>query len=173
MDALIIIDMQEGMLYGSPKHDLDGVVERINRLAGRVRRRGGQVFFVQHNGSPGDDFEPHTPGWQLLSSLKREPQDRVVHKMLNDAFFGSTLRSELTESGATRLIIAGWATDFCVDSTLRSAVAQGFSVVIAADCHTLSDRPNLVAEQAIAYHHWLWQNLIAPQPVTIAREAEL
>src|SRR5690242_4283853 len=130
MDVLVVIDMQEGMLNGSPKHDLEAVVERINRLAGRVRRRGGQVIFVQHNGSPGDDFEPHTPGWALLSSLKREPEDRIVHKTLNDAFFGSTLRSELAQLGVTRLLVAGWATDFCVDSTVRSAVAQGFNVVI-------------------------------------------
>jgi nicotinamidase-related amidase len=165
--------MQEGMLNGSPKRDLTAVIERINRLGTRVRQRGGKVVFVQHDGSPGDDFEPHTPGWSLLSSLAREPEDRIVHKTLNDAFFGSTLRAELIELGVTRLIVAGWATDFCVDSTVRSAVAQGFNVVIAADCHTLSDRPHLGAEQVIAYHHWIWENLIAPHPVTIACEAEL
>ena len=173
MDVLLVIDMQEGMLKGSPKRDLDAVVERINRLAGRIRQRGGQVVFVQHNGSHGDDFEPYTPGWLLLSSLEKKPEDRIVHKTLNDAFFGSTLQSELVELGVTRLIVAGWATDFCVDSTVRSAVALGFKVSIAADCHTLSDRPHLGAEQVIAYHHWLWENLIAPHPVTIACEAEL
>jgi nicotinamidase-related amidase len=173
VDALVIIDMQEGMLKGDPKHDLDAVVERINRLAARVRQRGGHVVFVQHNGSAGDDFEPHAPGWSLLSSLRREPEDRIVHKTLNDAFFGSTLQSELVELGVTRLLVAGWATDFCVDSTIRSAVALGFRVFVVADCHTLSDRPHLGAEQVIAYHHWIWEHLIAPHPVTIACEAEL
>jgi nicotinamidase-related amidase len=173
MDVLLVIDMQEGMLKGSPKRDLDAVVERINRLAARVRQRGGHIVFVQHNGSPGDDFEPHTPGWALLSTIRKEPEDRIVHKTLNDAFFGSTLHAELVKLDVVRLIVAGWATDFCVDSTIRSAVAHGFSVVIAADCHTLSDRPHLGAEQVITYHHWLWENLIAPKPVTIACEAEL
>ena len=63
LDALIVIDMQEGLLRGAPKHDLSGVVERIDRLAARVRERGGCVFFVQHDGAPADDFAPFAAGW--------------------------------------------------------------------------------------------------------------
>ena len=64
MDVLLVVDMQEGLLRGAPKHDLISVVERINRLALRVRRAGGAVFFVQHVGPVGDDFEPRTPTHQ-------------------------------------------------------------------------------------------------------------
>ena len=87
MDVLLVVDMQEGLLRGDPKHDPPAVVERINRLAARVRQRGGSVFFVQHAGPVGDEFEPFTPGWSLLSSIKRESSDRIVSKTLNDAFF--------------------------------------------------------------------------------------
>jgi len=44
VDVLLVVDMQEGLLRGAPKHDLLAVVERINRLALRVRRSGGSVF---------------------------------------------------------------------------------------------------------------------------------
>ncbi len=37
VDVLLVVDMQEGLLSGGPKHDLLAVVERINRLALRVR----------------------------------------------------------------------------------------------------------------------------------------
>jgi nicotinamidase-related amidase len=70
VDVLLVVDMQEGLLRGAPKRDLAEVVERINRLARRVRQRGGVVFFVQHAGPAGDDFAPRTPGWQLLSGLE-------------------------------------------------------------------------------------------------------
>ena len=76
MDVLLVVDMQEGLLRGAPKHDLLAVVERINRLAVRVRRSGGSVVFVQHAGPVGDDFEPLTPGWHLLATIKTEPGDR-------------------------------------------------------------------------------------------------
>jgi len=173
MDVLLVVDMQEGLLRGAPKRDLGGVVERINALAARVRHRGGAVVFVRHDGPRGDDFEPLTPGWGLLSSLDAEPRDRIVSKKLNDPFFETSLQSDLTDLRANRLLIAGWATDLCVDATVRSAVALGHAVVVVADCHTVSDRPHLSAERVIEHHHWVWANLLAPRPVAIARAADL
>ena len=173
MDVLLIVDMQEGLLQGAPKHDLIAVVERINRLAGRVRRAEGVVFFVQHAGPAGDEFEPRTPGWRLLTTISTEPGDRVVGKTLNDAFFNTSLPSDLDEVRADRLLVAGWATDLCVDATVRSAAALGFEVIAVADCHTVSDRPHLSADRVIEHHHWVWANLIAPHPVRVVREADL
>ncbi len=173
MDVLLIVDMQEGLLRGAPKHDLSAVVERINRLAVRVRHAGGAVCFVQHAGPVGDDFEPLTPGWRLLTTINTEPGDRIVSKTLNDSFFSTSLQSDLAKLRADRLLVAGWATDLCVDATVRSAAALGFRVVAVADCHTVSDRPHLSADQVIEHHHWVWANLIAPHPVSIVREAEV
>ena len=71
MDAMLVVDMQVGLLNGEPKHDLPGVIERINRLATKVREQSGTVTFVQHCGRKGDDFEPQTPGWAFLPELLR------------------------------------------------------------------------------------------------------
>ena len=165
--------MQEGLLCGAPKHDLPAVVMRINRLARQVRQRGGTVVFVQHAGPAGDDFEPHTPGWRLLPALESEPTDRVVGKTLNDPFFETPLRSDLAALGAERVLVTGWATDLCVDATVRSAAALGFEVIAVADGHTVSDRPHLCAAQVIEHHHWVWANLIAPHPVAIVRAVDV
>ena len=69
MDVLLVVDMQVGLLKGEPKHDLHGVIERINRLGAKVREESGKVIFIQHCGQKGDDFEPHTPGWAFLPEL--------------------------------------------------------------------------------------------------------
>ena len=70
MDALIIVDMQNDIRELPPKLDLEGVIERIDRLAGRVRDRGGHVFFVQHDGNPEDGFIPHSQGWEILDAFR-------------------------------------------------------------------------------------------------------
>jgi nicotinamidase-related amidase len=101
------------------------------------------------------------------------PGDRVVHKTLNDPFFGTTLEATLTELCPERLLVTGWATDLCVDSCVRSAATLGFKVVAVGDCHTLSDRPHLRAPCVIEHHHWVWTNLIAAHPVKILYEPEI
>ena len=171
MDVLLVIDMQEDLLLGEQKHDLAAVVERINRLGRRVRASGGRVVFVQHDGNDEDGFEPFTPGWAILSTMEREPRDLVVRKTLNDAFFGTDLEASLKELGARRVIACGWATDFCVDASVRSAAALGFQVLVAADCHTLAARAHLSAQAVIDHHHWIWANLICAHPVGIVPEA--
>ena len=173
VDVQLIVDMQEDLLRGEAKHDLSGVVTRINQLAATVRRRGGQVIFIQHDGRGEGDFEPFTPGWEILDSIEQDPRDRIVRKHLNDAFLGTSLQADLELLGAERVLVSGWATDFCVDATVRSAAALGFKVVVAADCHTLSPRPHLSAEGVIEHHHWIWRRLISRYPVEIARASEI
>jgi nicotinamidase-related amidase len=173
MDALIVVDMQVGLLNGDPKHDLHGVIERINRLAAKVREQSGTVIFVQHCGGPGDDFEPDTPGWALLPELRRDPGDMVVRKTLNDPFAGTDLAARLKELAPHRVLITGWATDLCVDSTVRSAVSNHHHVVVVTDGHTLNDRPHLDAAGVIRHHHWVWNELITRQTIRLARTEEL
>jgi len=173
MDALIVVDMQVGLLAGEPKHDLHGVIGRINRLAAKVRERSGRVIFVQHCGGKGDDFEPETPGWALLPELRRDPADVVVRKTLNDPFAGTELSARLQAIAPDRVLVAGWATDFCVDATVRSAVSNHYDVVVVADAHTLNDRPHLDAASVIRHHNWVWGNLITQRLVRLARTDEL
>jgi hypothetical protein len=107
MDALIVVDMQAGLLNGEPKHDLRGVVERINRLAARVRERSGVVIFVQHCSGSEDDFVPGTPGWALLPEFQRAAADIVILKTLNDPFVGTDLAARLKEIAPERVLITG------------------------------------------------------------------
>ena len=173
MDALLIVDMQLGLLRGAPKHDLAGVVDRINRLMARVRAASGAVIFVRHCGRAGEEFAPHTPGWEFLPELQRHPADVVVEKTLNDAFAGTDLKARLQSMAPDRLLISGWATDFCVDATVRAAVSHGYSVLVAADGHTVSDRPHLDARTIIRHHNWLWSNLITARCIRVAGAREL
>jgi nicotinamidase-related amidase len=173
MDALIVVDMQVGLLNGEPKHDLHGVIQRINRLSAKIRGRLGHVIFVQHCGGEGDDFEPETPGWAVLPVLHRAPSDLFVRKSLTDPFAGTDLAARLQAIAPDRILIAGWATDFCVDATVRSAVSHNYDVVVVTDAHTLNDRPHLDAKSVIRHHHWVWSHLITARSITLTSTDEL
>jgi nicotinamidase-related amidase len=173
MDALIVVDMQAGLLVGPPKHDLQGVIARINQLAAMVRGRSGKVVWIAHCGRPDDDFAPDKPGWRFLPELDRMAIDLVVRKTMNDPFAGTDLKTTLDGIKPNRVLVAGWATDFCVDATVRSAVSNDYNVVVAADGHTLSDRPHLDAPSVIRHHNWIWSELITNRSIWVARAAEL
>jgi nicotinamidase-related amidase len=173
MDALIVVDMQTGLLGGAPKHDLSGVIGRINQLAGVVRERSGKVIWIQHCGRPDEDFAPDKPGWRFLPAMDRRPADVVVRKTMNDAFVATNLQAVLSGIAPERVLVAGWATDFCVDATVRSAVSNDYNVVVAGDGHTLNDRPHLDAPSVIRHHSWIWSQLITRRSIRIASAAEL
>jgi nicotinamidase-related amidase len=162
--GLVVIDMQAGCFAeATPRHDAEGVVARINWLARAVRRAGGVVVFVQHDGPPGDPFEPGKDGWRLLPELDRLETDPVVHKRACDAFYETDLARVLEERGATALLMTGCATDFCVDTTIRAAASRDYEVTVVEDGHTTADRPHVDAVSVIRHHNWVWENLIHPK----------
>ena len=59
------------------------------------------------------------------------------------------------ERGIRHLVVGGCMTQFCVDTTCRSAVAHGFDVTLVADGHTTADMGGLSFEQIIAHHNGL------------------
>jgi len=162
--ALLVIDMQAGLFVPeTPRHDPEGTVRRINALAAAVRQAGGTVVFIQHDGPPGDPFEPGSEGWRLLPSLDRRSGDPVVHKRACDAFYETALGETLRARGAARLLVTGCATDFCVDTTIRAAASRDYDVVVVEDGHTTADRPHVDALSVMRHHNWVWRNLIHPR----------
>jgi nicotinamidase-related amidase len=161
--ALVIIDLQQGSFTPrSARHDALGLVDRLNKLAGAVRSAGGSIIFVQHDGPVGDPHHPDQPGWKLLPELDVHEGDLIVRKTACDAFLGTSLESILTSLSIERLILTGCATDYCVDTTVRSALARGYPTIVPADGHTTADRPHLTARQIIEHHNAIWADFIAP-----------
>ena len=162
--ALIIIDMQQGSFTdATPRHDAKGLVDRLNSLADAVRANDGAVVFVQHDGPQGDPHHPDLPGWKLLPALDARVGDAVIRKKSCDAFLHTDLENFLQSRAIERLIITGCATDYCVDSTVRSALARGYATVVPSDGHTTANRSHLPAEKIIEHHNAIWADFIAPR----------
>jgi len=166
-DALVVIDMQEAAIAHGRQHDLAGVINRINRLISAVRAANGTVIFVRHDRQAGDPWAPHSAGWQIAASLDRVSTDHAIRKRTNDAFYQTDLAAVLHAAQPERVLLCGWATDFCVDSSVRSAAARGFSVLVAADAHTCDDRAHLYAVAIIAHNNATWPGLIAPGGILV------
>jgi nicotinamidase-related amidase len=151
--ALLVIDVQQGLFEGNPPPDQAGdVIERINALTARARQAGVAVIFIQHEQPSGGLFAD-TPAWQLESRLQVVAGDHKVRKATADAFLRTSLAELLTTLGSQRLVVCGYASEFCVDTTIRRAAALGYTITLAADAHTTHDKPHASGAQIRAHHN--------------------
>lgn len=180
--ALVIIDVQKAILAGKgsmsrqPSLDaaLDAVVGRLQALQVRARMSGVPVVLIQHDGDSGHRLETGSPGWDIREELAPHPGDTVVHKRAADSFFQTDLSDVLTRIGATRLVIGGCMTQFCVDTTVRRAVSLGYDVTLVADGHTTADFGGLLFSEIIAHHNATLNGFDAgPAGVTVTEAAKV
>lgn len=149
--ALLVIDVQRGLFDGNPRpFEADAVVARINTLTARARAANVPVLFVQHESAAlAYGSEP----WQLQRSLHVEPRDGVLRKTTPDSFLHTDLQELLASWNVERVVICGFASEFCVDTTTRRAAALGYAVTLAADAHTTHDKPHATAAQIRAHEN--------------------
>lgn len=58
----------------------------------------------------------------------------VVGKKGLDAFPGTNLEELLVQNGIKTIVLGGFLTNCCVESTMRTAYEKGFNVVTLTDC---------------------------------------
>jgi len=141
--ALIIVDLQKGIV-GSPfVHPIGGVVDRSRALLDAFRERGLPVVLVNvAGGAPGRTerprrSEPFPAGWtDFIPELNQQPSDIVVTKRTWGAFASTTLEDRLKALGVTQVVVTGVATGTGVEATARQAYEHGFNVTLALDAMT-------------------------------------
>jgi nicotinamidase-related amidase len=173
--AVLVIDVQRALFDGAPRpYQADAVIERINALTAKARAAGAPVVFIQHERAH-HALEHATPGWQLVEALHIQRDDRRIRKTTPDSFLGTGLHEELQALQIERVVICGYATEFCVDTTTRRAAALGYQVILAADAHTTHDKDHAAAELIRTHHNltlgWVtsFSGRIAALPAAEAR----
>jgi len=154
MKALIVIDVQHGLFTPLPRpaSSLE-VIRRINELTQRARLQRAPVIFVQHEANDGEYFRHGSEAWALDAGLLIGSADYFVRKTTPDSFLKTDLESVLAESGSSHLVVCGYATEFCIDTTVRRAAALGYDVTVVSDAHTTHDKAHADAAQIIAHHN--------------------
>ena len=147
--ALLVIDVQRA-LFDPPPFEADAVLVRINALAARARGAGVPVVFVQHEDEA--DLAHGAPGWELEPNLAVLHADLRVRKRTPDSFHRTDLQDLLADRDVRHLLVCGYASEFCIDTTVRSAAAKGYAITLAADAHTTHDKPHGTG-QWIRTHH--------------------
>ena len=141
--ALIVVDLQKGIVSRPIAPPMDGVVKHAVALTEAFRGHGLPVVLVNvAGGAPGRTEQPRShrdlpAGWtDLIPELNRQPQDHVVTKHTPGAFTNTGLEAHLRALGVTQVVLAGIATSNGVEVTARQAYELGFNVTLATDAMT-------------------------------------
>ncbi|MBU6404248.1 MAG: isochorismatase family protein [Proteobacteria bacterium] len=141
--ALIVVDLQKGIVALPTAHPIATVVQNARALADAFRGHGLPVVLVNvAGGAPGRTEQARRLGelpddWtDLVAELDRQPQDHTVTKRTWGAFTGTDLAQHLKKLGVTQVVIAGVATSIGVESTARQAHELGLNVALAIDAMT-------------------------------------
>ncbi|MFZ6690276.1 cysteine hydrolase family protein [Undibacterium sp. SXout20W] len=170
--ALLVIDVQRGLFDPEPRpFEADTVISRINALAERARYAATPVIFVQHEASD-SALEFGSESWQLEQNLIVEEGDVILRKTTPDSFLATSLAGLLAQWGTEQLLICGYASEFCVDTTTRRAAALGFPVILVADAHTTHDKDHAPASMIRAHHNATLSNIRSFGPAIKAIASE-
>ena len=147
--ALIVIDLQKGIVGTQTVHPGAEVVAKAAKLARAFRAKKLPVVLVNVAGRAPGRTEASwpkmtfPPDWtELVPELEQQPSDYVVTKQRVGAFLGTSLDSYLREKGVTQIFLVGIATSGGVEATGRSAYDLGYNVAYVTDAMTDRDADN-------------------------------
>jgi nicotinamidase-related amidase len=140
--ALVVIDMQKGVVALPTVHPVEEVIAHVAQLAAAFRERTFPVVLVNVNArAPGRTdaqrtFSPPADWAELIDALDRQPSDLAITKQQVGAFYGTALEPMLRRRGVTQVFLAGISTSSGVEATARNAYDHGYNVVLVQDAMT-------------------------------------
>ncbi|MEV8518187.1 isochorismatase family protein [Dyella marensis] len=140
--ALILIDLQKGIVGSNTAHPVDAVLKHVRELADAFRRHQLPVVLVNVTGGAPGRVEQRASGerpadWaELVPELDAQLGDLRVTKQTWGVFASTGLADELRRLGVTQVVIGGISTSIGVESTARQAFEGGFNVTLAIDAMT-------------------------------------
>lgn len=155
--ALLVIDVQNEYFPGGampityPEDSLGRITDAMDGAA----EAGVPIVLLQHESDAPDAkaFVKGSKGWQLKGEVDVRKRSAVIPKNLPGAFSGSQLEPWLRQNGVDTVVIAGYMTQMCCDTTAREAAQRGFGVEFLSDATGTLDQSNAAGQVNAADLH--------------------
>ncbi|MBO3462494.1 MAG: cysteine hydrolase [Aetokthonos hydrillicola CCALA 1050] len=114
-----------------PSGSLDKILETMNTAS----LQNIPVVVVQHTQPDADSpiFRKGSPEWELHPEIIKRPHDLLIEKNLPGSFTNTKLEAWLRKWEIDTVVISGYMTQVCCDTTARQASHLGFSVEFLSD----------------------------------------
>jgi nicotinamidase-related amidase len=140
--ALVMVDLQNTYREGVMK--LVGVEPALieaRTLLERARGAGIPIFHIRHDAGAGSPYDVGAPIGQISDEVAPAGDEPVVTKNYPNTFIGTDLEARLRAAGVSNVILAGFMTHMCINSTARGAFNLGFHPTVVAAATATRDLP--------------------------------
>lgn len=143
--ALLVIDVQNEYFTGKmPVTYPEGSFTNILKAVNEANKSKMPVILIRH-GAPHQDaaaFAQGSMGWQIHDEILKREYVRIIDKHLPGSFTDTNLEEFLRGMDIDTIVICGYMTQMCCDTTARQAVHLGFSVEFLSDATGTLDISN-------------------------------
>lgn len=134
--ALLVIDVQNEYFTGKlpisyPQDSLEHIVQAMDA----ANEAEIPVVLIQHTAPQPDSatFRRASQEWELHPEVTERKHATLIEKNLPGSFTGTQLEMWLRERGIDSVVISGYMTQMCCDTTARQAMHLGFGVEFLSD----------------------------------------
>lgn len=140
--ALVLIDCQN--TYREGIMQLSGVepaLKEARRVLDRARALGRPVIHIQHDAGPGTPYDVRADIGRIAGIVAPQDGETVITKAYPNSFVQTSLDEELKRLGVKNLVLVGFMTHMCVNSTARGAFNLGYAPTVVASATATRDLP--------------------------------
>ncbi|WP_328302229.1 cysteine hydrolase family protein [Actinomycetospora sp. NBC_00405] len=131
--ALVMIDLQNTYTRGvMALENVEPAIDEAAALLDRARSAGIPIVHVQHDAGQGTPYDVHDEIGAIVDRVAARDGEHRIVKNFPNSFVGTDLDEYLRGAGVTNLVLAGFMTHMCVNSTARGAFSAGFAPSVVA-----------------------------------------
>lgn len=132
--ALILIDCQQTYREGVMQlTNVEPALREAAELLARFRAAGRPVIHIRHDAGPGSPYDVNAPIGQIADVVAPQQGEAVITKNYPSSFEKTDLKNELDKIGVKNLVLTGFMTHVCVNSTARAAFNHGYANTVVAN----------------------------------------
>ena len=147
--ALLVIDVQNEYFTGKlPVTYPENSFENIIKVIDSANENKIPVLLIQHTNPEKDafTFKKGADGHEIHDKVLKRNYDKIIEKNLPGSFTGTKLGLWLKENNIDTLVIIGYMTQMCCDTTARQAMHLDFNVEFLSDATGTLDISNSAGE---------------------------
>ena len=142
--ALVMVDLQNTYTQGTMELvAVQPAIAEAKRLLERARDAGTRIYHIMHSAGTGTPYDVDAPIGQIVSDVAPRAGETVIVKQYPNAFVGTDLETQLRERGIENVILTGFMTHMCINSTARGAFNLGFKPTVVDAATATRDLPDV------------------------------